>query len=713
MPFDQSKSDEILAKIRASVRKDQPSTNSEQHPPDPPPVASPPKSKAPPAMLNALAYARHGYRVFPCAPGDKVPRVPSWPRDATTDEAHIRSWWAQNALLNIGVPCGRGSFTALDVDGEEGKETLRQSELEHSELPETPMAITGGGGRHILFDYEPGIGNAVRFAPGLDIRNDGGYIVGVGSTTKAPYVWEVGYALGELPLAKMPRWLVERIKGGTNGDGKRVTKLGAYPPVPVAQAAQMLQRIDADNYNTWLQVGMALKAEYGVHGRPLWDSYSKRSAKYDPEGQDKKWASIDVEGGIGIGTVVKLAKEAGWVPAVADGNLPAYAVSFELHGGAIAANEEYLKREPVVAGLCYSSAVAMITGGKHAGKSTLARWLAICVAKGLPFLERQVQQGEVLYLASEDETMAARQELLRLGWMENDPIKFLSMSNVTVEQLEFLEGLKDYLRTNEVKLVIMDMLFDFAPIRDEMSYAQTREAVGAIQSVASVGNCHIVVVHHAPKYMVIVDAAVTALGSQGLAARVSPIIQVRRHGPGVHSVVSTSVRDPRGEAIEEKRLTLNEDGSLVLGKPWKDWMQAEVFAARVLDLFEGGEDGQEWTRADVQESLGISQPLAQACLKKLYNDGQLGRSGTGKRGKPFRYYIPIAGNADLNGIQGGGIYTNQEQKQEELGLEGIQVTSRIPSDADPDPERMKPRTYSNRRIGEQDDLDEYGISKSK
>jgi hypothetical protein len=385
-----------------------------------------------------------------------------------------------------------------------------------------------------------------------------------------------------------------------------------------------------------------------------------------------------------------------YLPAVSENHLADYVVSFELHGTAILANEEYLKRDPVVAGLCYASAVSMVTGGKHAGKSTLARWMAVCVAKGFPFLEREVQQGEVLYLASADETMAARQELLRLGWGPDDPIKFLSMSNVTVDQLKFIEALSDYIRQHQVKLIIMDMLFDFARITDEMSYAQTREALGVIQKVADVGNCHVVVVHHAPKYMTVADAAVTALGSQGLAARVSPIIQVRRHGPGVHSVLSTAVRDPRGEAVAEKRLTLNEDGSLTLGKVWKDWMQAEVFAPRVLELFET-EPGQEQTRGDVQEALGISQPLASTCLKQLHTDGKLHRSGTGKKGSPYRYCIPLTEISD----------TNEKSSEQN----GIQVSDLIPSETNY--EREVQGRFGYKDNYSEDDLDEHGISRSK
>lgn len=117
-------------------------------------------------------------------------------------------------------------------------------------------------------------------------------------------------------------------------------------------------------------------------------------------------------------------------------------VAWEGMDAAIAANEAYLARTAVIDRLCYSHAVSMITGGKHAGKSTLARWLAICVAKGYPFLGREVRQGPVFYIASEDETMAARSELIRLGWAAADPLQFLSAQNISSERPEeFLEQL--------------------------------------------------------------------------------------------------------------------------------------------------------------------------------------------------------------------------------------------------------------------------------
>ena len=282
----------------------------------------------------------------------------------------------------------------------------------------------------------------------------------------------------------------------------------------------------------------------------------------------------------------------------------------------------------------------MITGGKHAGKSTLARWLAICVAKGLPFLKREVMQGPVMYIASEDEEMAARSELIRLGWALGDELRFFGKSKIRSEDFDFLGMLTKEIQRHRAVLVVIDMLFDFVRVDDEMSYAGTRRAVGHIQDVASDSGAHVCVLHHAPKNANIGDATIAALGSQGLAARVSPIILVRRFGPNVHSISSTAVRDPRGEQLVESRLIRNQDGSVQLGGVFKTYMLAEVHSSRVLELL-GTEPGSEMTTSEVCEALTLEYEVARAALSFLYKSGAIGREGNGKRGRPFRYFVPL------------------------------------------------------------------------
>lgn len=137
----------------------------------------------------ALQYARLGWQVLPvhwpmgngcsckrpdCTNPGKHPLTLHGVHDATTDRRQIRKWWRTWPEANIGVATGAASgIFVVDADGAVGRETLVQL----CGNPRTLMSRTGNG-RHYFFRY-PGerIRNSVRFAPGLDVRGDGGYVI--------------------------------------------------------------------------------------------------------------------------------------------------------------------------------------------------------------------------------------------------------------------------------------------------------------------------------------------------------------------------------------------------------------------------------------------------------------------------------------------------------------------------------------------------------
>jgi putative DNA primase/helicase len=108
-----------------------------------------------------------------------------------------------------------GGFVAVDVEADEGLETLAALERQHGALPDTVTSLTGRGGRHLLFAH-PGVHvpNAVRLWPGIDVRGDGGYIVAPPSRTIGPYVWQIGHEQDAVGLASAPLWLLERLRAG-------------------------------------------------------------------------------------------------------------------------------------------------------------------------------------------------------------------------------------------------------------------------------------------------------------------------------------------------------------------------------------------------------------------------------------------------------------------------------------------------------------------
>ncbi len=88
-----------------------------------------------------------------------------------------------------------------------------------------------------------------------------------------------------------------------------------HPPDDADTARSALAALNptrAENYTDWLNVGMAL---HSVGGDLLgdWDHWSKQSPKWSDGVCERKWRSFSGKG-VGIGTLVYLAKQDGWTP---------------------------------------------------------------------------------------------------------------------------------------------------------------------------------------------------------------------------------------------------------------------------------------------------------------------------------------------------------------------------------------------------------------
>jgi hypothetical protein len=135
--------------------------------------------------------------------------------DATTDPVRIRALfgvapWA----TGYGVACGRGPhhLIGLDLDvkhGADGVSALRAlAETHRFALPATVTVLTPSGGRHLWLSAPGPVPNSAgRLAPGIDVRGEGGYVVGPGSRTVAGrYALAPGTA--DHPLAAAPAALL-------------------------------------------------------------------------------------------------------------------------------------------------------------------------------------------------------------------------------------------------------------------------------------------------------------------------------------------------------------------------------------------------------------------------------------------------------------------------------------------------------------------------
>jgi len=180
-----------------------------------------------PLLRSALSLAGRGWHVFPCVPGGKRPALRgSWHDHATAEPARIRAWWSQT-VYNIGIACGRSGLVVIDLDvphgtGEVSSAGARSAVSgagvladlcdQHGRPYPLPTYVVGtpSGGCHLYYAApgSPVRNSAGRLGPHIDVRADGGYVIGEGSR-----IGERAYAArDERTPVPLPPWIAGLLK---------------------------------------------------------------------------------------------------------------------------------------------------------------------------------------------------------------------------------------------------------------------------------------------------------------------------------------------------------------------------------------------------------------------------------------------------------------------------------------------------------------------
>lgn len=144
--------------------------------------------------------------------------------------------------------------------------------------------------------------------------------------------------------------------------------------------------------------------------------------------------------------------------------------------------------------------VYLLCGAPKIGKSFLVVQIAYCVSTGTPLWNLSVRQGDVLYLALEDDERRLQQRTARMfGLNGSDHLHFSVVAKQVGSGL--IDQLNDFLRDHhKTILVIIDTL---QKVRESTgtgySYSADYETVGALKDYADSHDLCIMVVHHTRK----------------------------------------------------------------------------------------------------------------------------------------------------------------------------------------------------------------------
>ena len=265
-----------------------------------------------------LDYDKKGYIGFSCKIDQKYDtNIKKYKKKLSLKKGwnELTAWHIDNNDNALCLLTGiKNQIFVLDIDDVPSWNNLLNT-LSKTE-PNTVMATTGNGGKHLYFKYDDKLSKmktsdrVITFNNkiyDIDIRNNGGMIIIPPSgyynknlKKHVEYKWI--NSILDYELLELPEWLYELLIKKENN---------------VIKSAQcndldhILESLSSErhtNYNDWINVGMALynidKTNYKI-----WKTWSKKNSKYVKGECKQKWKTFDDnKAGLNIGSLIMWAQ---------------------------------------------------------------------------------------------------------------------------------------------------------------------------------------------------------------------------------------------------------------------------------------------------------------------------------------------------------------------------------------------------------------------
>lgn len=433
-----------------------------------------------PKLTSALMYAQYHFKVFPLKVNSKSRQVlKSWKEEATTDQDTIINWFS-NTDYNVGVRTGNG-LLVIDVDNKNGKNGYQSIEPFLKNFPKTLVVKTANNGWHMYYYVDRPISCKVGLYEAIDIRGEGGYVVGAESVIENKKY----FISFDSPIAHANDAVYQFLEKNT-----KLTKVNS-----------MMDYIQEGERNNYLfKIGCFLQQK-GLCDEAIHLCLNKENElRCKPQLSDKEVETI-------IQSSLKYKK--GFIEVK---NTMHYEGSYTVTELLDSQEDD----EPDIVEDMISVGLTLLGAPQKCGKTFLGLQLSDAIATGKDFLGRKVEKGTALYLAFEDRKTKIKKRLrtMQVEKQDNFIIDILKQDfNYDVES-RIQEELK---RHSDLKIVIIDT---FAKIRkkNDREYESEYKEATFYHELACKYNIAIVLITHVKKEIDTNHPFDAIYGSRGLMA---------------------------------------------------------------------------------------------------------------------------------------------------------------------------------------------------
>ena len=548
----------------------------------------------------ALWYARKGLVYSATQGGTKDTRLCSWAERCNHGPQRIKAWWAEDPNYNIGISCGPSGFVALDVDPKYGADPGAVAEDFGADATETLINLTPSGGMHYIYA-----------AGDREIRNSAGklgsrarYLRGRRVHVSSPHrclrtsntIREIGYGPQERAPSPLPEKLVTQLSKRKNATlaGAGVTEL-----IPKGQRNQHLAAIAGRLRRSGMsaqEIEAALQVANTARCRPPLPQAEVRAIA----GSIARYAPAD--------------------PVTTSGGTSSISAADLLD-----MPEEEI--EWLVDGILPKGGICLLSAKAKAGKSVLARNVALAVSRGGDFLGRKCHGGTVLWLALEERREDVIRDFRDMGLRRDDRIQF----HFGAAPSEAYLWLERECLAHQVALAVVDTWHKMTRIENINDYAAVNLANEPLMRLARAGGVAQMWVHHNNKGEH--SNGDEVLGSSALFAAADVLLSMRRANDGIRTAKTIQ---RVGSDMEEIVISMDPDTKLLASAGSRFVVQLATTREDVLRYLA---DAGLSLKDEVVKGVEGRSAIVRTALKNLCDSGEVEIEGSGLKGDPKRYRL--------------------------------------------------------------------------